>query len=58
MQERTCRRIKKSLHFEKSGETFSVEIGLENVSPGTENEMVIPFLKTLFEKVIEDFQCQ
>ena len=34
MNEMTTRTIKKSLCFEKSGETLSVEICLENVSPG------------------------
>lgn len=32
MNERTSRSIKKTLEFEKSGETLSIEITLENVS--------------------------
>lgn len=57
MEESTCRKIKKSLHFEGSGETFSVEIGLENVSPKTETKIITPFLETLFENAIKDLQC-
>ncbi len=49
MKERTTKRIKKSLDFEKSGETFSVEISLENVSPDMSMDTIAPFLDTLFE---------
>lgn len=58
MEERTCKKIKKSLYFEKSGERFSVEIGLENLSPEIGDETLISFLKILFENVIKDLQCQ
>ena len=50
MQERTCKSIEKSLEFEKSGETLSVEICLENVSPLTSSETLESFLNTLYER--------
>ena len=53
MNEMTTRTIKKSLCFEKSGETLSVEICLENVSPGINMDAIIPFLNTLFANAKE-----
>lgn len=53
MNEMTTRTIKKSLCFEKSGETLSVEICLENVSPSVKTNTIIPFLNTLFEHAKE-----
>ena len=47
--EKTTRTVRKSLSFEESGETFSVEISLENVSPSISIDTIIPFLNTLFE---------
>lgn len=51
--EKTTKAIKKSLCFEKSGETLSVEITLENVSPDIRTDTIIPFLNTLFERAKE-----
>lgn len=51
MEERTCKTIKRSLIFEKSGETLSVEVSLENVSPDTEKESLSNFLDSLYENV-------
>ncbi len=51
--EKTTKTVKKSLNFEKSGETLSVEIALENVSPNINIDTVIPFLNTLFERAKE-----
>lgn len=51
--EKTTRTVKKSLSFEESGETFSVEISLENVSPGINMDAIIPFLNTLFANAKE-----
>ena len=52
MQEKNRKKIKKSIYFENTGETFSVEIGVEDASPETKREMVIPFLETLFKRAI------
>lgn len=54
--ETTKKTIKKSLSFEESGETFSVEICLENVSPGTKIDTIIPFLETLFVRAKEQLE--
>ncbi len=53
MAEKTIKTIKKSLSFEKSGETLSVEIGLENISPNVGTDTIISFLDTLFERAKE-----
>ena len=49
MKEKTTKTIKKSLSFEKSGETFSVEICLENVSPDMKGDAIVSFLDELFK---------
>ncbi len=54
MTEKTMKSIKKSLCFENSGETLSVEISLENVSPNISMDTIIPFLNTLFEHIKEN----
>lgn len=50
MKESTTKSIKKSLTFEKSGETLSVEISMKDVSSKHETEAAMPLLDTLFEK--------
>lgn len=50
LKEITKRSVNKSLNFEKSGETLSVEISIENVSPESKAEAIEPFLDTLFDK--------
>jgi len=52
MEEKTTKSIRKSLNFE-SGETLSVEISLENVSPNKNMDSIILFLNTLFENAKE-----
>ncbi len=54
MAEKTIKTIKKSLSFEKSGETLSVEISLENVSPNVGMDTIISFLDTLYERTKKD----
>lgn len=49
MEESMCKCIKKSLNFEKSGETLSVEIRLENVSPETNQKTLLSFLDTIYQ---------
>ncbi len=51
--EKTTRTVKKSLSFEESGETFSVEISLENVSPNVKTDTIVAFLNTLFANAKE-----
>lgn len=54
--EKTTRTVKESIGFEKSGESFSVEIALENVSPTISSDTIIQFLDTLFEKAKENIK--
>lgn len=49
MEEKTCKSIKKTLSFEKSGETFSVEVSLENISPLVQKESLLDFLDLLYQ---------
>lgn len=49
VEEKTCRRIKKILVFEKNGETLSVEVSLENVSPLVQKESLSDFLDALYQ---------
>ena len=51
MEERTTRKIKKELHFKNSGETYSVEICLENISPQISTDTNLSFLNELFERI-------
>lgn len=48
MYEKTCKTIKKELVFEKNGETFLVELQLENVSPDINKESVEQLLDKLY----------
>ena len=52
--EKTSKIVKKSLYFEESGETFSIVITLENVSPKNKTSVVCTFLRTIFERLIEE----
>lgn len=54
LEESTCRKIKKSLHFEKGGETFSVELGLENVSPDISKRRLRDHLSLLYKEVLAE----
>lgn len=47
-EERTCENVKKILRFD-SGETFYVELCLNNVSPQISKTTIISILDTLFE---------
>lgn len=49
MEEDTRKSIRKSLVFDKSGETLSVEICLKNVSPELKKESLSDFLDTLYQ---------
>lgn len=51
MQETICRKLKKTLNYEKSGETLSVEISLENVSPDAKKENIISSLNAIFRSL-------
>ena len=55
MHEVTCESIRKSIIFEESGEKFSVEVSLENLSCESKKETIVPFLDTLFQLDIFDF---
>ena len=50
-EERICKSIKKSLDFSGSGETFSIEVHIENISPQTSKEMINSILDALFDDV-------
>ena len=58
MSEKTIKTIKKSLDFEKSGETLSVEIELENVSPNVGTYTIISFLDALYERAKESLRFE
>ena len=51
-EERTCKGIKKFLRF-NSGEIFSIELYIENISPQTSKDTIMPILDTLFESTKE-----
>ncbi len=50
VEEKTCKSVTKSLSFEKNGETLSVTISMENVSPNTSKDSIISLINTLFEE--------
>lgn len=50
MEVKTCKSVTKSLSFEKNGETLSVTISMENVSPNTSKDSIISLINTLFEE--------
>lgn len=43
----------KSIHFEKSGETVSVEIRIENISPNIKKSTIEPFINQMFKELKE-----
>lgn len=49
MAEGEIRKVRKILGFERSGETFEVEIVLKNVSPTVERDTIFSLLDTLYE---------
>lgn len=51
---KTCKSLKKTLNFEKSGEAFSIEIILENVSPQVDFDTICVYLKTIFEQILRE----
>ncbi len=51
-EEKTCKSIKKSLHF-NSGETLSIELHIENVSPRISKDTIIPMFDALFDSIIK-----
>lgn len=53
MKEKTSKSVKKTLAFEESGETFSIEIRLENVSPKTSKETILSMLDIMFQTIKE-----
>ncbi len=53
MKEKTSKSVKKTVAFEESGETFSVEIRLENVSPKVSKETILSMLDVMFETIKE-----
>lgn len=57
MEEKTSKSIKKTLSFEKSGETFSLEIQLENVSPNTWNGSIESLLDILYAEAKKSISC-
>jgi len=54
MYEESGRRYRKSLHFETSGETLSVEVSLENIRPETDIPALFSFLETMFLELKEE----
>lgn len=54
MQEKICKKIKKDIFFEKSGEIFSVEISLENISSDFQKQKLTDCLDTLYKDVLKE----
>lgn len=48
MEEKSIKTVYKALNFEKSGETLSVTINLENVSPAISKETIIGIFDDLY----------
>ena len=53
MQEHTEKTVNKTILFEMSGETISMQIKLENVSPTTKKEALSNAIDILFKDVKE-----
>lgn len=53
MKETTEKIINKSVSFENSGETISIQIRLENVSPKTDNTALSGEIEVLFKDAKE-----
>ncbi len=53
MKEKLFKSVTKSLEFEKSGETLSVTIGLENVSPNVSKESISNLLDGIYQTAKE-----
>lgn len=49
MKEKSLKRVKQTVEFEKSGEIISVEIVLENIYPQTNKKAVYEYLDKLFK---------
>ena len=54
MKEKSRKTIEKALSVEESGETLSIKICLENVSPNVKVDTITSFLDILFEKGKEE----
>ena len=52
MIEKTQKSMKKTLEFEKNGETLSIEVSMVNVSPQSEKKAIKKYLNQLYEDVI------
>ena len=50
MKEGEIKKIRKTLEFEKIGETLAIEIEIINVSPEVKQETIFSMLDTLYEK--------
>lgn len=50
MEDKICKLVTKSLAFKESGETLSVTINIENVSPNASNDFIISLINILFEE--------
>lgn len=49
LEEKTCKSVTKTFSFEKKGETLSVTISIENVSPNTSKDAIDSMVNALFE---------
>lgn len=52
--EKTRQVMQKSLCFEEKGETLSIEITLDNISPQIDAGTICSFLKTMFERMLKE----
>lgn len=56
--EKTRQVMQKSLYFEEKGETLSIEITLDNISPQIDAGTICSFLKTMFERMLKELDLK
>ena len=56
--EKTRQVMQKSLCFEEKGETLSIEITLDNISPQIDAGTICSFLKTMFERMLKELDLK
>ena len=55
MTEKQSYTVRRVLSFEKSGETFSIDISMENISPSLGKESVVGFVDQLYASLKKDW---
>lgn len=55
MTEKQSYTVRRVLSFEKSGETISIDISMENISPSLSKESVVGFVDQLYASLKKDW---